>query len=71
MHTFDQESIIYGDGQMVWLVFNDGTKDKLGNRLTFRPEVIDTLGGSSTIGNRKFSYTDANTASGASVYGMA
>jgi hypothetical protein len=71
MHAFNQESIAYGDGKMVWLVFNDGSEEKLGNRLTFRPEVIATLGGSSTISSRKFSYTDADKAPGAGVYGMA
>ena len=70
MHMFDQESIIYGDGKTVWLIFSDGNEESLGNRLTFRPEIIAALGGSSTVRNHQFSYTDAGTAPGAAVYGM-
>lgn len=68
MAMFNQDSILYGDGEMVWLVFNDGSTDKLGNRLTFRPEVIDTLGGFSKVKHRKFSFTDPDTAAGAATY---
>jgi len=67
-NQFEQESIVYGDGEMVWLVFASGEKMKLGNRLTFRPEIIDRLGGSSTLKNRKFSFTNYQKAKGAATY---
>lgn len=70
MHMFGQESIVYGDGKTVWLVNDDGTEIDLGDRLTFRLEVIAKLGGSSTIKQRKFGYTDASQAPGAATYGM-
>jgi len=69
MHAFDQDTIVYGDGETVWLIANDGSKDKLGNRLTFRPEIIDTLDGFSKVKGRKFSYTNADVPS-ARVYGQ-
>jgi hypothetical protein len=62
MHTFDQESILYGDGETATLIFQDGTTADLGNTVTFRPEIIKNLGGSSKIKGRVFSFTDAPTA---------
>jgi hypothetical protein len=63
MHAFDQDSILYGDGKLASLIFSDGSTADLGDTLTFRPEVIETLGGFSKIRGRKFSFTDKPTAS--------
>lgn len=62
MHTFDQDSILFGDGKLATLIFDNGDTMDLGDTATFRPEVIDTLGGFSKIKGRKFSFTDAPTA---------
>lgn len=68
MAAFDQDSILFGDGETVSLVFNDGSTMKLGNRLTFRPEVIDTLGGFSKLKQRKFSFAEPEATPGAAAY---
>ena len=62
MHTFEQDSILYGDGRTASLIFNDGSTADLGNTATFRPEVIKNLGGFSKVKGRVFSFTDAPTA---------
>ena len=67
--VLDQESVVYGDGDTVWLLMSNGSKYKLGNRVTYRPQVIDTLGGSSKVKNRKFSFTNYQKAPGAAIYG--
>ena len=66
MHAFEQDSIIYGDGEMVWLISNDGTKQKLGNRLTFQPKT-DAF---TKVKGRKFSYTNASQAATGIRYGQ-
>lgn len=63
MHVFDQDSILYGNGKIASLIFDNGSTIDLGNTMTFRPEVIQDLGGFSKIKGRKFSFTDAPTAS--------
>ena len=70
MHAFGQDAIVYGDGEMIWLISNDGSKEKLGNRLTFRPETIDALGAFTKVKGRKFSYTDASNAATGVAYGQ-
>lgn len=62
MHVFDQDSILYGDGRLASLIFENGSTFDLGNTVTFRPEVIKDLGGFSRIKGRTFSFTDASTA---------
>lgn len=68
MTMFEQDSVLFGDGEMVQLVFADGSTMKLGNRLTFRPDVIDTLGGFSKLKGRKFSFTEPGATQGAAAY---
>lgn len=56
MKIFDQESILFGDGTDVFLEFQNGEKYDLGSALTFDPSVIKTLGGSTNIKGKSFSF---------------
>lgn len=62
MHAFEQDSILFGDGKSVGLIFSDGTTMNLGDHATFRADVISQLGGYSKIKGRQFSFTDKDMA---------
>jgi hypothetical protein len=62
MKRFNQDSILFGDGKMATLIFSNGETMDLGDAVTFRPEIIQNLGGFSKIKGRPFSFTDRPTA---------
>jgi hypothetical protein len=61
MHDFDQDSIVFGDGEQVTLIENDGNEFPIGDNATFDPAKIDKLPGFTKIRGRKFSFTDQPT----------
>lgn len=61
MHTFEQDAILYGDGQQVNLIESDGTQFGVGDNATFDLGKIASLPGFSSVKNKKFSFTDEPT----------
>lgn len=70
-HLFQQESVLVGDGEAVFLVFMvaDAEPVYLGTSLTFNLKAIEQVGAFSKIKNRKFSFADPDKAPEAVPYG--
>jgi len=70
MQVFQQDSILVGNGENVYLLFGDGSTHSLGTAATFSPAVLAHLGGFSKIKGRKFSFTEPTDAPNAIRYGQ-
>jgi hypothetical protein len=72
-HLFQQESVLVGDGEAVFLVFMTADHEPvyLGTSLTFNLKAIEKVGAFSKIKNRKFSFADPDQAPEAVPYGAA
>jgi len=56
MKKYNQDAILAGDGEDVFLLFNDGSRENVGNINTFDPSIISNLDGYSKIKGRAFSF---------------
>ena len=70
MKVFNQDAIIVGDGTSIDLIERDGSRFTIGDATTFRPEIIRTLPGFSSIKGRKFSVTSTDDVPTAVPYGI-
>lgn len=61
MHAFDQDAIVFGDGENVKLVEQDGSEFNIGNNTTFDLGKISGLPAFSSVKGKKFSFTDEPT----------
>jgi hypothetical protein len=61
MHDFDQDSIVFGDGETITLLEHDGNEFPIGDNATFNLDKIAKLPGFTKIRGRKFSFTDEPT----------
>jgi hypothetical protein len=68
MNDYEQESIGYGDGNEIYLVYSDGHKESIGNAVTFSAANVAKLAGWSRRRGTRFSFTDLDTHSGAVEY---
>lgn len=56
MIRYQQDSIAYGDGEDIALIFQNGDAIFIGNTVTFNQKKIDDIGAFSVIKGRKFSF---------------
>lgn len=60
--AFNQDSIIIGDGEKIWLSFSPTDRINLGDAVTFRMDLIDKAEGFSIMRGRKFTFTGQDDA---------
>jgi len=70
MRVFDQDSVLIGDGNRVYLRERDGSEFSLGSAASFSLAVIKRAPAFSKIKGRKFTFADPDDAPGAAVYGQ-
>lgn len=69
MHAFDQDAIIFGDGESVNMVEQDGSSFSIGDATSFDPAVVKHAPGFSKIKGRKFTFTNKEETPASTGYG--
>lgn len=69
MKIFNQDSILFGDGENVNLIEQNGDSFSIGNAASFDPAVVKKAPAYSKIKNRKFTFTSTDDTPAAAAYG--
>jgi hypothetical protein len=71
MNAFEQDAIVFGDGESVNIIEQDGTTFQIGDAASFDPAVVRKSEGFSKIKGRSFTFTNKEETPAAAGYGSA
>ena len=68
MHIFQQDSVLIGNGERIYLLENDGNEFQIGNAASFSMDAVKKSVAHSKIRGRKFTFTNTDDTPGSTRY---